>query len=282
MNTNIDIKHNIQATQATALWLGDLHLDKAHDQKQRKLIGIIRSTASDCLVVTGDVSNARHLEVHLTGLASACWPRPLYFVPGNHDYHGSSIAMTEKMLTQMTEEIENFHFLNGTQIIRLGPSTCLVGLGGWADARAGYGQSTVIDTPDRHAIQEFHGLNREQALRKMNELGMHAATAIRKILPLALARYQHVVIATHVPPFPTAVRFSDRPCGPAHLPHFSSLSAGLAIIGIARTRAFTHRRITILAGHAHSGCAQTIMPNLTIRVGHARTGRPGVFELVKL
>lgn len=280
MKTTIDIRHKTQATQATALWLGDLHLDKTHDQKRRKLFGIIRSIESDCLVITGDVSNSSHLKDHLTGLASACWPRPLHFVPGNHDFHGSSIAMTGKLLMQLTGEIGNFHYLNGAQIIRLGPSTCLVGHGGWADARAGYGQSTIIDTPDRHSILEFRGLNREQALRKMRELGMDAAAAIRKILPLALAQYQHVVIAMHVPPFPTAVRFSNRPCGPTHLPHFSNLSAGLAIIGIAR--AFPHRRITILAGHSHSGCTQTIMPNLTIRVGHARTGKPGVFELVKL
>jgi hypothetical protein len=68
-----------------------------------------------------------------------------------------------------------------------------------------------------------------------------------------------------------------------HLPHFSNLSAGLAILGIARAfPQHPQRRITILAGHAHSKCIQTILPNLTIRVGHARTGRPDVFELLNL
>jgi hypothetical protein len=76
------------------------------------------------------------------------------------------------------------------------------------------------------------------------------------------------------------VRYNDQPCGHAHLPHFSNLSVGLAILGIAR--AFPHRRITILAGHSHSGCTQNIQPNLTIRVGNARTGRPSVFEMLKL
>ena len=123
-------------------------------------------------------------------------------------------------------------------------------------------------------------MGRRMALRKMNELGRESAAAIRRILPFALSRYHHVVIATHVPPFPTSVRFDNKPCGRMHLPHFSNLSAGLAILGIAR--AFPHRQITILAGHAHSKCIQSILPNLTIRVGHARTGKPDVFELIQL
>jgi Icc protein len=279
MTTTTLTRSNKQGSQLSALWLGDLHLDKADDKKRKRLLDTIHSSKSDCVIVSGDVSNSFDLQDHLTDMASACWPRPVYFVPGNHDYHGSSLAETEQVLEQMTKRIANFQYLNGKEIIPLGPGTCLIGLGGWADARAGYGQHTVIDTPDRHAIHDFRGMGRQQALQKMTELGRVSAAAIRKILPLALTKYEHVVIATHVPPYPTAVRYNDQPCGPAHLPHFSNLSVGLAILGIARVFS---SHITILAGHSHSGCTQNIQPNLTIRVGNARTGRPSVFELLKL
>jgi predicted phosphohydrolase len=269
-----------QASQLSVLWLGDLHLDKADEQNRDKLFETIRSSESDCVIITGDIASSSHLRDHLTDLASACWPRPCYFTPGNHDYHGSSIAEIEITLERLQNEVPNFHFLDGKRIMALRQDTCLIGHGGWADARAGDGQYTRIDSPDRHAIRDFKGMGRRMALQKMSELGRESAAAIRKILPLALSRHHHVVIATHVPPFPTAVRYDDKPCGRTHLPHFSNLSAGLAILGIAR--AFPQHRITILAGHAHSKCIQTILPNLTIRVGHARTGRPDVFELVRL
>lgn len=269
-----------QTSKPSVLWLGDLHLDKADDQQYKRLYNTIHSSESDCVILTGDIANSRHLRDHLIEISSACWPRPCYFVPGNHDYHGSSISEVENTLEKLQTEIPNFHFLNGKRFIPLAHDTCLIGHGGWADARAGDGQCTRIDSPDRHAIRDFQGMGRRMALRKMNELGRESAAAIRKILPLALTRYHHVVIATHVPPFPTAVRYDDQPCSRMHLPHFSNLSAGLAILGIAR--AFPQSRITILAGHAHSQCIQNILPNLTIRVGHARTGRPDVFDLVNI
>jgi len=279
MTTTTLTRKKNQVSQYSALWVGDLHLDKAEDRQRAKLFEKIYSSQSDCVIITGDIGNAHNLQDHLTALASVCLPRPCFFVPGNHDYHGSSIAKVEKTLEKLQTGISNFHFLNGKRLIPLGHDTCLVGHGGWADARAGHGQYTRIDSPDRHAIRDFQGMDQRMALRKMHELGRESAAAIRKILPLALTRYHHVVIATHVPPFPTAVRFNDQPCGRMHQPHFSNLSAGLAILGIAR--AFPQCRITILAGHAHSQCIQTILPNLTIRVGHARTGRPDVFDLVR-
>lgn len=280
MTTSKYAKRNKQSSIHSALWVGDLHLDRADTHSRMKLYETIKTNESESVIVTGDVASACHLRNHLTELASVCWPRPCYFVPGNHDYHGSSIAKSDQNLIALQNDVTNFHFLNGKRIIPLSKKSCLIGHGGWADARAGHGKLTIIGSPDRHSIHDFQGMGHKAALRKMNELGRESAAAIRGILPLALTRYQHVVIATHVPPFPTAVRFDDQPCGSMYLPHFSNLSVGLAILGIAR--AFPNRKITILAGHAHSQCVQTILPNLSIRVGHARTGRPNVFEFLQL
>jgi len=253
-------------------------LDRVGEQQRIRLFKLVNTTPSDCVVISGDITIARHLEEHLRHLAKVCAPRPVFFVPGNHDYHGSSIQDVDSLLTELRSEVLNLHYLNGQHIIPLGGGVCLIGHRGWADGRSGYGQRTVVECRDRHSIRDFRGLSQKQALRKMTDFGHESARVIRSLLPLALTRYRHVVIVTHVPPFPSAVRFNDKPCELTRLPHFVNLSAGMAILGIAK--AFPSRQITVLAGHSHSKCVSDILPNLTVRVGQARTGRPGIFDII--
>lgn len=115
---------------------------------------------------------------------------------------------------------------------------------------------------------------------RMQELGRESAKSIRRILPLALTGYRHVILLTHVPPFAEAVRFNDAPCGPLHLPHYANLSAGFAIRGIAR--AFPKRRITILAGHSHSSSITHIDSNICVCVAHVRPGKIESQEILQL
>jgi predicted MPP superfamily phosphohydrolase len=262
-----------------ALWLSDTHLDRAPARELNRLLERIARTESDCMVVTGDISQAGELHDHLRLLATACAPRPLYFVTGNHDYHGSSIGEVESLLRDLCETVDNLHHVDGRRIIPLGRNVCLIGHRGWPDARAGCGQRAVIDFPDRHVIGDFDGLSLSQSLSKMTELGRESARVIRRTLPLALSRYRHVVVLTHVPPFPSAACYNNEPCGPTHSPHFVNVSAGLAIGGIAG--AFPNRHITVLAGHAHCSCMVRVRPNVCVRVAYARTGKPGPFEMLE-
>lgn len=262
------------------LWLSDTHLDRAPILEINRLLKKIASTESDCIVVSGDISTAAKLHHHLLLLAAACAPRHLYFVTGNHDYYGSSIAQVDSLVRNLCERVENLHHVDGRRIIPLGRDVCLIGHRGWADARAGYGQNTFVDFPDRHVIQDFDGLSLSQSLLKMTELGRESARVIRRTLPLALSQYRHVVVLTHVPPFSSAALYNNAPCGPTHSPHYVNVSVGLAIRGIAK--AFPNRRITVLAGHAHSSCMLSVWPNISVRVAHARTGKPSQIELLEL
>ena len=266
-------------TSATALWLSDLHLDQADRGKTGILLDQISGIAYGALVVTGDISNASQLPGHLRMLAAASAPRPMYFILGNHDYYDSSIGEVEGNVAAICRTVKNLHHLGGDEIIPLGSGVALIGHGGWADARAGYGRHTVIDSPDRHRIDDFLHLDRQAMLARMRTLGRDSAAIIRHTLPLALSRHRHVVIATHVPPFPETARYNGQRCGEAHLPHYTNLSAGLAIRGIAR--AFPKNFITILCGHAHSPVRMRILPNLEVRVGGAQTGNPAVQDLIR-
>ncbi len=260
-------------------WLTDLHLDGVSTDNQRRLLNCLAASESGLVVISGDISSARHLNGHLLQLAAACAPRPVYFTLGNHDYHGSGLNEVEQGVADLCHSHTNLHYLNGRNIIPISRGTCLVGYRGWADARAGYGTRTVVDSRDRTQISDFHGMSPSESLRKMRELGAESARMIRRTLPQALSRFRHVVVLSHVPPFPESVIYNGKPCAPTHLPHFCNLSAGLAIRAI--TSAYPQSRVTVLSGHSHSQSSAQILPNLTARVGCARPGRPGLLDLLE-
>lgn len=274
----LDMKPEASTNHPKALWIGDLHLDKASPKQLDAFFNHVSHTDSSIVIVTGDISSSTYLRKHLLKLAEVCAPRPVYFVLGNHDYYGSSIEKVESNIAELSGSVENLFHLDGKCIIPLSEEACLIGHRGWADARAGYGTRTVIDSPDWKAINEFRGLTKKQSMNKMVTLGKESAMVFRKTLPLALARFRHVVIATHTPPFPSAVKYAGKPCGPTHLPHFTNLSAGMAILGI--TRAFPKRQITVLSGHTHSNLATWIRPNLAVYVGRPRSASPKHLEII--
>ena len=83
-------------------------------------------------------------------------------------------------------------------------------------------------------------------------MGRESAAKLRSIYPLALTRYRHVIVATHVPPFENAVFYKHRPADDQHLAHFCNLSVGVMLIRVLR--AFPDRRVSVIAGHSHGSC----------------------------
>lgn len=263
----------------TILWLTDIHLDRAKREDTEQLLRKISTIEYDALVITGDISTAPFLAGHLRELAESCAPRNLYFVAGNHDYHHGSIASVDREIAVVCRSVANLRHLHGDEIIPLGQNTGLIGHRGWADVRAGWGKRTIIGSRDHRCIEDFRKLSRAELFLKMESLGQETATAFRKTLPFALSRFRTVVIATHVPPFPDSAHFNNKRCGPAHQPHFTNLSAGMALVGI--TRNFPHRQVTVLSGHTHSQAHIQILNNLEARVGGAHTGNPGIQDVLE-
>lgn len=262
----------------TILWLTDIHLERAKREDTERLLRKISKIEYGALIITGDISTATFLAGHLRELAESCAPRNLYFVAGNHDYHHGSIESVDREIASVCRSVKNLHHLQGDEIIPLSQDTALVGHRGWADARAGWGRQTIIGSRDHRSIKDFCTLTRAELFAKMESLGKESATAFRRTLPFALSKFQHVVVATHVPPFPDTAHFNNKCCGPAYQPHFCNLSAGMALVGI--TRNFPHKQVTVLSGHTHSPTTIRILTNLEARVGGALTGNPGIQNLL--
>ena len=67
----------------------DLHLERLAVPARLAFFEKLRREDFDAALVTGDISEAGTLALHLGELAGACSPRNVYFVLGNHDFYGS-------------------------------------------------------------------------------------------------------------------------------------------------------------------------------------------------
>ncbi len=268
MNT---ITHNKPARIA---WLADLHLDQATPASEQSFLKKLSGEVFDAAIVTGDTSNGREIAGHLAKLGAACGSRPVYFCCGNHDFHGSDFDSVHASIREVCKRHDNLNFLGHGEIIPLTGNTALVGNGGWADGRAGWGRHTVIKSPDQHRIGDLARLTTDDLFHRMYRLGRESAGYFRHVIPQALRHFSHLIVCTHVPPFRQAARFDGRICGDTHLPHFCNISAGGVIAGLAKNH--PRRRITVLCGHTHCPAQVRILDNLEVRVGGARRGVPSL------
>lgn len=255
-------------------WLSDLHLDRVPEGKRKVFYGQLRKEDFDAVLITGDISDARHLAAHLRELARACGSRKVHFVLGNHDFFGSSLDEVDRAVAAVCRDEGNLRHLGQGEVVRLSETTALIGHRGWADGRAGWGSNSKLRNPDQFAIEDLRNLSKKAFFEKMAELGRASARYFREVLPYSMTCYEHVIVATHVPPFKGAAYYDGKPCGRHHLPHYTNISAGAAIKAIAGS--FRRSRVTVLCGHTHSSAALEVTENVNVQTVHARPGNPAI------
>ena len=259
---------------ARIAWLCDLHLDQATPESKRRFLKKLSGEDFDAAIVTGDTSNGLEIADHLAQLGAACGQRMVYFCLGNHDYHSSDFDTVHAGVREVCKRHVNLYYLGHGEIVPLTGNTALVGHGGWADGRAGWGRNTIIKSPDQHRIGDLARLSSGELFDRMHQLGRESAGYFRNVIPRALRHFSHLIVCTHAPPFRQATRFNGRICGDAHLPHFSNISVGGVIAGIAKHH--PRRRITVVCGHTHCPAQLQILKNLEVRVGGAQRGVPSI------
>jgi 3',5'-cyclic-AMP phosphodiesterase len=254
------------------IWLSDIHLDAVKEEYRMRFYDRLHKATGERVVISGDISDARNLSQHLSELAEASAPRSLYFVLGNHDYYGSSFQEVHRMVDALCKKHSNLHHLGHGEIIPLGFGEALVGHGGWADARAGHGVNSKVRNPDFWSIEEFQKRKWHSCYEFMTTLGRESGRYFERVLPLALAGYRHVLVATHVPPFTQAASWNGKLCNYDFQPHYTNVSAGYSLWEMSKV--FPSSSMTVLAGHTHSCISLTLRPNLRIQVAAAHPGTP--------
>jgi len=275
-------------------WLTDLHFNFVNDEQITDLAAEIRDLEPTDVLIGGDLGEADSWERSLHQLDELLG-LPLYFVLGNHDYYGGSIAGVRQRARQLTQEFERLHWLPASGVVSLDSRTALVGHGGWGDARTGnFSQSRVLlndyflitELQTSSAIptdaQNWLGdpacvLNSDLELR-LKELGDETARHFLKVLPTALADHDHVIVLMHVPPFREACWHEGRISDDNWAPHFCCIAAGEALLTVMREH--PQKRLTVLCGHTHGGGQADLLPNLSVHTGEAEYGRPAVQRVI--
>jgi Icc protein len=175
------------------------------------------------------------------------------------------------------------HWLPAAGCAELATDVALVGHGGWGDARNGDFETTDVILNDYIHIQELHDvfeyddetidLSGQAALRaRLQELGEDAAATLEPTLREAARSHRRVIVLTHVPPFPEAVRRGDAEQTAALLPGYCCGALGALLRRVAAEHPDTD--FTVLSGHTHGEVEARIMPNLLAHTGMASYGDP--------
>ena len=142
------------------IWVTDIHLN---------FVELVYS-----ILIGGDIAEAKDLMKYLKILEDLL-KCPIYFVLGNHDFYHGSIREVREKIMDLVKTSGFLNWLPACGVVRITDKTCLIGHGSWADGRLGDYYSSEVWLNDYVLIKELKGLNKEERLIKLNELGDRAA-----------------------------------------------------------------------------------------------------------
>lgn len=254
-------------------WLTDLHLNFIALRLTDDFLARVVAEKPDAVLIGGDVAEAPSVVGHLERIATrlTC---PIYFVLGNHDFYFGSIRRVREAVAELCRERPNLIYLTTAGAVSLSPQTGLCGHDGWADARLGDYERSLVMMNDYRLIEELAGVSKRDRWPMLKAMGDEAARHVEAVLPEALAEHEHVFFLTHVPPLREACWYQGQTSNDEWLPHFTCLAVGQALLRIMRDH--PHRRLTVLCGHTHSPGQAQPLANVEILTGGAEYGSPGV------
>lgn len=261
-------------------WLTDLHLDFVSEDAMEQLVQEVRDAHPDALLIGGDVGEARSVVGYLR-LLDEMLGVPSFVVLGNHDFYRGGIASVRRAVESYASESPAMEYLTcASDPFELAKDVALVGHDGWADAREGDYNRSLVMMNDYLLIDELAAYNKHDRLAELHRLGDEAAAHIRLQLALALPRYPKVFVLTHVPPFRDACWYQGTISDDEWAPHFVCQAMGRSILDMASI--YPGNEITVLCGHTHSAGECRPAPNVHVVTGAADYGRPGITQLFEL
>lgn len=97
--------------------LSDIHVE-FHRDNGRSFVRTLDPDVADVLCIAGDAGTGRLAGGLLKLIADTYAPKPVLYVPGNHEYYDSSFKVTDRYLRGLGDKIANLQVLNcnGTKI----------------------------------------------------------------------------------------------------------------------------------------------------------------------
>lgn len=254
------------------VWVSDIHLNFVKDATP--FYEDIKSRSPDVVVISGDIAESNgvvsyieRMELHL-GV-------PVYFVLGNHDFYGSSVA-------EVKRSVKHIGHLGSKQIVPLSSSTALVGVDGWGDCRNGDYESSRLIMSDWLYIKELNTeylKGSDELKRVLQRLADSDAKKLQRRVRRAIdSGFKRIIIVSHVPPFEDACLNAGRKSTPGGLCFFSSKILGTTIKPIAKQN--PNIDFLWLCGHTHSKIDLHVLPNLLVRVAQSEYYYPTVADVI--
>ncbi|MEL6306991.1 MAG: metallophosphoesterase [Chloroflexota bacterium] len=256
-------------------WMTDLHLNFLEPIQIDHWLTDVRKARAHAVVITGDIGEASTFEDYLIRMAGRLGV-PLFFVLGNHDYYHGSIAQVRETAEMIENEYACLNWLPAHGVVKLNEETALVGHGGWGDAQYGDFLNSSVMLNDYLIIDDLNGLAPVNLQKKLKSLGKDAVETLAPQLEEALTDYNHVYVATHVPPFQESCWYDDKtpPDDDDYLPHFACKAVGDLLLDMTDT--YPTKLITVLCGHTHGRGETQMRPNLQVITEGATYGEPTI------
>lgn len=271
------VADGVGSESSSIAWITDPHFDHVTRETWRQWADEVIALAPHALIVTGDISEGDDVTHRLECLADT-FDRPIYFVLGNHDFYGKSIAETRRQITELTRDHEHLHYLSDCGPIYLAPDAVLIGDDGWGDASEGdYLQSTVR-LNDFEQIDDFRGRSADAWFAILQREGRGSSDRLAKKIAGLPATVQHVLIATHVPPYREACWYEGHVTDDNWAPFFVCGHVGDALRRAAQAN--PDRQHRVLCGHTHHEGDTEILPNLIVHTGYSRYGTLSIESIV--
>lgn len=262
-----------------AVWLTDVHLNFLSQEQVAGFLASVNEARPDAVLIGGDIAESHDVVEYLEWIDRAI-DAPVYFVLGNHDYYYGSIDEVRREVAQCAAESRHLRLLSVSPPVELTPLHGLVGHDGWADARLGDYERSLVSMVDYKLIRELAGLSKQDRWPVLKALADEAAAHICVVLPAALDRYAHVFLLTHVPPLREACWHEGQISDDQWAPHFTCKAMGDALLEIMRSR--PDRRLTVLCGHTHGSGEAHPLANFEILTGGASYGAPRIQRVFEL
>ncbi len=255
-------------------WATDIHVNMVSDEAAAALGRELAQ--ADVVLLAGDIAEAHSLERYLQLVGGLV---PTYFVLGNHDFYGGSIARVRAAMRERSRAGPPV-WLPAAGVVPLTKTTALVGVDGWGDGRLGDFARSPIELTDWVLIDELRGIDRARRLEKLRALGDEAADALRPLLEEALDGHPEVIVLTHVPPFRESCWHEGEISNDDWLPWFTCRAVGDVLLAAADRH--PGRRIAVYCGHTHGGGIARMRDNLIVTTGGAEYGKPVMQGIVNV
>src|SRR5687767_13449612 len=173
-------------------WLTDIHLNFLPPPEVERFLDELQCAQPDAILLGGDIAESHNLLAYLRRIGDVA-PCPVHFVLGNHDFYHGSIRQVRDAVAALCREMPRLNYLTAAGVIELAPGLALIGHDGWADARLGDYDRSLVMLNDYMLIRELRGMSKAERRPRLEALADEAAQHVRRLLPEALASHPRVL-----------------------------------------------------------------------------------------